>query len=114
MEKKTNYEEICKVLKEASESKEYANIFGYTEDAVVSTDFCHDSRSSIFDAKAGIMLGDDFVKLVSWYDNEWGYSNRVLDLIAHVGNVADLGEKRSSSSSQKTDDEKKKKKFAFF
>ena len=95
LEKKTSYEEICQVLKEASESKAYANIFGYTEDAVVSTDFCHDSRSSIFDAKAGIMLGDDFVKLVSWYDNEWGYSNRVLDLIAHVGNVADLGELRS-------------------
>lgn len=115
LEKKTSYEEICQVLKEASESKAYANIFGYTEDAVVSTDFCHDSRSSIFDAKAGIMLGDDFVKLVSWYDNEWGYSNRVLDLIAHVGNVADLGEPRSSSSSASDDkNNKTKKKFALF
>jgi hypothetical protein len=61
------------------------------------------------------MLGDDFVKLVSWYDNEWGYSNRVLDLIAHVGNVADLGEPRSSSSSASDDkNNKTKMKFALF
>lgn len=101
LQKKTTYEEICSVLKKASESKEYMNIFGYTEDSVVSTDFCHDSRSSIFDKEAGIMLGDDFVKLISWYDNEWGYSNRVLDLIAHVGNVCDMGEARTASTKEK-------------
>jgi glyceraldehyde 3-phosphate dehydrogenase len=57
---------------------------GYTEDAVVSQDFVHDSRSSIFDADAGIMLSGDFVKLVSWYDNEWGYSNRLVELACYV------------------------------
>ena len=57
---------------------------GYTEDAVVSADFIGDDRSSVFDAAAGISLSKDFVKLVSWYDNEWGYSNRVVDLIAHM------------------------------
>jgi len=56
----------------------------YTEEAVVSTDFIHDSHSSIFDAGAGIMLNENFVKLVSWYDNEWGYSCRILDMIAHI------------------------------
>jgi glyceraldehyde 3-phosphate dehydrogenase len=60
---------------------------GYTEDDVVSTDFVGDSRSSIFDAKAGIALNLNFIKLVSWYDNEWGYSNRVVDLIKHMAGV---------------------------
>ena len=59
-------------------------ILGYTEDAVVSSDFIHDEHTSIFDAKAGIALTDKFVKLVSWYDNEWGYSNKVLMLIQHM------------------------------
>ena len=84
--KPTTYEEICKAVKEASEG-EMKGILGYTEDAVVSSDFLGDSRTSIFDATAGIMLNDHFVKLVSWYDNEWGYSNKVLDLIQHMSKV---------------------------
>jgi len=60
---------------------------GYTEDEVVSTDFVHDKRSSIFDAKAGISLNDHFVKVVSWYDNEWGYSNRLVDLAYYMASV---------------------------
>lgn len=79
-----SYEEICACIKEASEHGELKGIMGYTEDAVVSADFIGDDRSSVFDAKAGISLSKDFVKLVSWYDNEWGYSNRVVDLIAHM------------------------------
>lgn len=62
-------------------------ILGYTEDAVVSSDFITDPRTSIFDADAGIQLSDNFVKLISWYDNEWGYSNKVVDLIAHMAKV---------------------------
>jgi len=81
LEKAATYEEICAAMKAASEG-ELKGILGYTEDAVVSSDFINDSRTSIFDAKAGIALTDNFVKLVSWYDNEWGYSNKVLDLIA--------------------------------
>ena len=85
-EKATSYDEICKAVKAASEN-EMKGILGYTEDAVVSSDFYSDDRTSIFDAKAGIMLNENFVKLVSWYDNEWGYSNKVLDLIQHMVNV---------------------------
>jgi glyceraldehyde 3-phosphate dehydrogenase len=81
--KKATYDEIKAVIKEASEGP-LKGILGYTEDSVVSTDFIHDARSSIFDADAGIALNDTFVKLVSWYDNEWGYSNRVVDLIVHM------------------------------
>ncbi len=77
------YEEICKVMKEASEG-ELKGILGYTEDAVVSSDFIGDTRTCIFDAEAGIALTDTFVKVVAWYDNEIGYSNKVLDLIAHM------------------------------
>ena len=77
--KPTTYEEICAKVKEASETT-MKGILGYTEDMVVSSDFLGDPRTSIFDAKAGIMLNETFVKLVSWYDNEWGYSNRVKDL----------------------------------
>ena len=84
--KPATYEEICKAVKEASEG-ELKGILGYTEDDVVSTDFIHDPRTSIFDAKAGIALTDKFVKLVSWYDNEWGYSNKVLMLIEHMNKV---------------------------
>jgi len=83
LEKPATYEEICKTIKEAAEGK-YKGIVGYTDHEVVSSDFIGDSRSSIFDAKAGISLNNNFVKLVSWYDNEWGYSNRVVDLIKYV------------------------------
>lgn len=86
LEKSATYEEICEALKNASEN-EMKGILGYTEDAVVSSDFETDSRTSIFDAKAGIMLNEHFVKLVSWYDNEWGYSNKILDLINHMYEV---------------------------
>jgi len=84
LEKETSYDDIKKTLKAASETAELKGILGYTEDEVVSTDFIHDSHSSIFDANAGIMLSSTFVKLVSWYDNEWGYSNRVVDLITYM------------------------------
>ncbi|KRY05551.1 Glyceraldehyde-3-phosphate dehydrogenase, cytosolic [Trichinella patagoniensis] len=83
IEKKATYEDIKAAIKEESEGK-LKGIIGYTEDDVVSTDFLGDSRSSIFDAKAGIALNDNFVKLVTWYDNEWGYSNRVVDLLRHI------------------------------
>lgn len=83
----TDYESICKALKEASESDNYKGIIGYTEDMVVSSDFITDSRTSIFDAKAGIMLNPNFVKLVAWYDNEWGYSCKVVDLICYMSCV---------------------------
>lgn len=83
LEKPASYEDICQTLKAASEN-ELKGILGYTEDAVVSNDFVSDIHSSIFDAKAGIALTDTFVKLVSWYDNEMGYSHRVLDLVAHI------------------------------
>jgi len=84
--KACTYDEICAAMKEASETS-LKGILGYTEDAVVSSDFIGDPRTSIFDAKAGIQLSDTFVKLVSWYDNEWGYSNKVLMLIEHMASV---------------------------
>ncbi|KAG5527102.1 hypothetical protein RHGRI_028129 [Rhododendron griersonianum] len=83
LEKETSYDEIKAAIKEEAEGN-LKGILGYTEDDVVSTDFIGDSRSSIFDAKAGIALNGNFVKLVSWYDNEWGYSNRVVDLVRHM------------------------------
>jgi glyceraldehyde 3-phosphate dehydrogenase len=83
LEKGASYEEICKVMKAASEGP-LKGILGYTEDAVVSQDFIGDTQSSVFDADAGISLTDNFVKVVSWYDNDVGYSNRVLDLVAHI------------------------------
>ena len=82
----TTYEEICKTVKEASETT-MKGILAYTEDAIVSSDILGDPHTSIFDATAGIMLNDHFVKLISWYDNEWGYSNKVLDLIKHMFKV---------------------------
>jgi glyceraldehyde 3-phosphate dehydrogenase len=86
LEKGTTYEDICKAMKEASEG-ELKGILGYTEDEVVSSDFIGDSRTSIFDAKAGIMLNANFVKIVSWYDNEWGYSSKLLDMIVYTSTV---------------------------
>ena len=84
--KPAKYEEICAAMKAASEG-ELKGILGYTEDAVVSSDFLGDTRTSIFDATAGIALTDTFVKVISWYDNEIGYSNKVLDLIAYMSSV---------------------------
>jgi len=86
LEKPATYDEIKAAMKAASEGA-LKGILGYTEDAVVSTDFVHDSRTSIFDAAAGISLNSNFVKLVSWYDNEWGYSNKVVDLISYMSKV---------------------------
>ena len=84
--KPATYAEICAAMKEASET--YLNgVLGYTDEDVVSADFLGDTRTSIFDAKAGIQLTDTFVKVVSWYDNEIGYSNKVLELIAHMAKV---------------------------
>ena len=87
LSKATTYEEIKSVMKKAAESDRFKGIIGYTEDAVVSTDFITDSRTSIFDATAGIMLTPTFVKLVAWYDNEWGYSCKVVDLIEYIAKV---------------------------
>ncbi len=84
--KETSYEEICKAMKAASEG-ELKGVLGYTEDAVVSSDFIGDPHTSIFDAAAGIQLSPTFVKVVSWYDNEWGFSVKMLDMIAHMAKV---------------------------
>lgn len=86
LEKSVSYDDIKAAIKKAADG-ELKGILGYTEDDVVSTDFIHDKRTSIFDAKAGILLDDKFVKLVSWYDNEWGYSNKLMDLIVHIAAV---------------------------
>lgn len=83
LEKPATYAEICATIKTASETS-MKGILDYTEDAVVSNDFIGDKHTSIFDASAGIALSDTFVKLVSWYDNEMGYSNKVLDLVTHI------------------------------
>lgn len=84
--KPAKYSEICAAMKAASEG-ELKGVLGYTDEAVVSSDFLGDARTSIFDAEAGIALTDTFVKVVSWYDNEIGYSNKVLDLVAHMAKV---------------------------
>jgi len=86
LEKAASYEDIKKAMKDASEGS-LKGILGYTEEDVVSSDFMGDPRTSIFDAKAGIALNDNFVKIVSWYDNEWGYSCKLLDLVAHMDTV---------------------------
>jgi glyceraldehyde 3-phosphate dehydrogenase len=86
LEKPASYKTICAVMKAAAEG-ELKGILGYTEDEVVSTDFQTDPRTSIFDAGAGIGLNDHFVKVVSWYDNEWGYSNKVVDLVQYMYSV---------------------------
>ena len=84
LEKPASYKEICAAIKAASEEGDLKGVLGYTEEDVVSTDFNGEKLTSVFDAKAGIALNDNFVKLVSWYDNETGYSNKVLDLISHI------------------------------
>ena len=86
LEKPATKEAICAAMKAAAEG-ELNGILGYTEDAVVSSDFLGDARTSIFDANAGVYLTDTFVKVVSWYDNEWGYSNKVVELIEHMYSV---------------------------
>ncbi|MDH6250959.1 glyceraldehyde 3-phosphate dehydrogenase [Chryseobacterium sp. H1D6B] len=86
LEKATSYDEICAAVKAASEG-ELKGILGYTEDAVVSQDFVGDKRTSIFDKDAGIMLSPNFVKLVSWYDNEMGYSNKLVDMLIHSASL---------------------------
>ena len=86
LEKPATYEEICAAVKRASEN-ELKGILAYTDEAVVSSDFIHNPHTSIFDATAGIMLTDTFVKLVSWYDNEWGYSNKLIDLACYMASV---------------------------
>jgi len=86
LEKPTTYEEICSAVKKASEN-EFKGIIEYTDEPVVSSDFIHDSHTSIFDSTAGIMLTDTFVKLVAWYDNEWGYSNKLVDLACYMASV---------------------------
>ena len=86
LEKPATYEAICQAMKEASEG-ELEGVLGYTEEAVVSSDFLNDTRTSIFDAAAGIALNDHFVKVVSWYDNEWGYSNKLIDLVSYIAGV---------------------------
>lgn len=87
LEKSATYEDVKNAMKTASEG-ELKGILGYTEEEVVSSDFLGDSRTSIFDAKAGIALNDHFVKVVSWYDNEWGYSCKIIDLVYHMSTLA--------------------------
>jgi glyceraldehyde 3-phosphate dehydrogenase len=84
--KPASYDQIKAVMKEASEG-ELKGIIGYTEDDVVSQDFLGDARTCIFDAKAGIALNDSFVKVVAWYDNEWGYSNKLIDMVGQLAKV---------------------------
>ena len=86
LEKPTTYEEICAAMKKASEG-ELKGIVEYVDEDVVSSDFLSDEHTSIFDAKAGIMLTDTFVKLIAWYDNEWGYSHKLVDLVAYMAKV---------------------------
>ena len=85
LEKPATYEEICEAVKCASEN-ELKGILEYVDEPLVSSDFIHDAHTSIFDAKAGIQLTDTFVKLVAWYDNEWGYSNKLVDLAIYISN----------------------------
>ena len=84
--KDVTYDEVCAAMKEASEG-ELKGIMGYAEDAIVSSDILGDPHTSIFDAKAGIALTGNFMKLISWYDNEWGYSNKLCDLMIHMASV---------------------------
>ena len=87
LEKSATHDDITKTFKEAANSEEYKDIVAVTEDEVVSTDFIGSTHSCIFDPKASIQLNPKFFKLIGWYDNEWGYSRRVCDLIVHVAGV---------------------------
>ena len=101
LKKSTTYTEVCSAMKEASLSEDLKGILGYTEDMVVSSDFLSDSRTSIFDANAGMQIDDNFVKVVSWYDNEWGYSSKIIDLIEYMFNVdngIDIKSERTTTS----------------
>ena len=84
LKSKTTYKEICSIMQNESISDRYSGILGYTEESVVSTDFLSDKRTSIFDATAGIEISSTFFKIISWYDNEWGYSNKLIDLLGHI------------------------------
>lgn len=88
-EKEASYDDICNAVKKASEG-ELKGVLGYTEDEIVSSDVLHDPHSSVFDKHAGISLNKNFHKVVSWYDNEWGYSNRMLDLAKHIHTVSKI------------------------
>ena len=96
-EKPATYQEIKDTIKKASEG-EYKGILDYTEDSVVSTDFIGHTASSIFDASAGIQLNSNFVKLIAWYDNEWGYSRRVCDLIKYIAEKDEEAEKKAKTA----------------
>ena len=84
LQKETSYKEICGVMYKESLSARYNGVLGYTDEDVVSTDFMSDCRTSIFDSGAGIELSPTFFKIISWYDNEWGYSNKIIDLLEHI------------------------------
>ena len=87
LKNKASYKHICSVMKEASESVDLKGVLAYTEDMVVSSDFISDEHTSIFDAKAGLQISDTFIKVISWYDNEWGYANKIVDMIIHMNNT---------------------------
>ena len=91
LEKETTYEDIKKAMKDASNSREFKDIIEYTEEKVVSSDFVGDIHTSIFDASAGIMMSPKFVKLIAWYDNEWSYACKVIDLMKYVYKVDEGG-----------------------
>ena len=87
LQNETSYKEICDVMYKESLSARYNGVLGYTDEDVVSTDFMSDYRTSIFDSGAGIELSPTFFKIISWYDNEWGYSNKIIDLLEHIKSV---------------------------
>ena len=87
LSKAASYEDICSAMKAASTSDAMSGVLGYTEDEVVSQDFVGDTRTSIFDANAGISLNDNFVKIISWYDNEMGYSTKIVDLVEYSASL---------------------------
>jgi len=88
LKNKTTYKEICLAMKKASESEDLKGVLAYTEDMVVSSDFISNEHTSIFDANAGMQITDTFVKVVSWYDNEWGYSNKIIDMIIYMDHTS--------------------------